>query len=256
MKLPTKTTQLLSLDIAEVCKMATFPLTLLDVLNGDQYPSSIGWGPNGSVWINPKSFQQEVLTIHFPGVRKFASFTRKMNRYGFKRIVQANKQTDGIFHYQHEIFRQGISMDIANTIHIQKKGSTASIKLSNHPKKSRMMQPPIVPMRQGVASVEVDTAAAVKELLLRQRCNMIRAHAAFAPLAEQRLILNPSVRFNGNNRTVVPAYLSDRRVLPLKHFFVQVSNENPSGSTPRMLPVQWSLPRTTANGFLPLTKYS
>lgn len=71
------------------------------------------------------------MQVLFPGIKKFTSFTRKMNRYGFtgfKRSSQKDGLTDEIFIYHHELFRQGISPDIAKMIRIQNHNLAESAK--------------------------------------------------------------------------------------------------------------------------------
>lgn len=89
-----------------------------------EYPHAIGWGDTThSLWINPVAFQQDVLRYYFPGINKFASFTRKMNRYGFKRIADRteHQEPNDIFYFRHAIFHKGISLETAKTIRIQHK---------------------------------------------------------------------------------------------------------------------------------------
>lgn len=110
--------------------MTGFPIILLHVLESEQYPHAIGWGADGnSVWIRCKEFQQEAMQVHFPGIKKFTSFTRKMNRYGFtgfKRIIQKDCVRDEIFNYHHPVFRRGISPHVASMIRIQHRGLAAN----------------------------------------------------------------------------------------------------------------------------------
>lgn len=100
--------------------MNSFPNTLLHVIESQQYPDAIGWGGDGTVWVNRKSFHQTVMQVHFKGIKKFPSFARKMNRYGFKRIMDKSCSSSGVFVYRHHVFRPGVKPEVAKTIRIQR----------------------------------------------------------------------------------------------------------------------------------------
>lgn len=105
--------------------MTSFPNTLLQLINSESFPNAIGWGPNGCIWIDPKAFQQHVLKVHFQGVNKFASFVRKLNRYGFRKVIESEGSpvdSARIVRYQHDSFRPGISHAMASMIRIQRRG--------------------------------------------------------------------------------------------------------------------------------------
>jgi hypothetical protein len=53
--------------------------------NINNFTSSMSWLPHGNGFcLQPKVFIKETLPKHFEGT-KFESFTRKLNRWGFKR---------------------------------------------------------------------------------------------------------------------------------------------------------------------------
>lgn len=106
---------------------SNFPSILFRLIEGEKYPHAIGWGPNGTMWVNTKTFHREVMKVHFRGVSKFASFTRKMNRYGFKRIIEKDSLPSDIFVYHHDKFRCGTSLDVVNTIRIRKKSLRSGV---------------------------------------------------------------------------------------------------------------------------------
>lgn len=67
--------------------MATFPEILFNLLESNEYPQALGWGLNGTtIWIAAHEFNRGIMEKHFPGITKYASFSRKMHRYGFKKV--------------------------------------------------------------------------------------------------------------------------------------------------------------------------
>lgn len=97
-----------------------FPVVLLRIIESEQYPNAIGWGPGGNVWVKPVDFERDCMKTHFPGINKYASFARKMNRYGFKRVVEKGGCPNEPFLYYHEKFRKGLGPEEANMIRISK----------------------------------------------------------------------------------------------------------------------------------------
>lgn len=204
--------------------MVEFPSTLLRVINSEKYPHAIGWGPNGILWIDAQAFHRDVLGIHFQGVKKLASFTRKMNRYGFKRILEKDGNVDGVLRYQHDIFRQGVSEKIiVSMVRIQKKKSNIHQNKNVHPPSAVLdasrgttqpmstilENPAILPRFQGTA-VDGDASTVLQELLLRQYISdRIVVNAALAPLSQQ--LLNSAVP-----RTNPSYMLNDFDVLSLR----------------------------------------
>jgi hypothetical protein len=66
----------------------------------------ITWMPNGKsfVIVNPKAFVTEILPVHFKSA-KYASFTRKLHRWGFTRLGVADDEESGEF--CHMYFQKG-----------------------------------------------------------------------------------------------------------------------------------------------------
>ena len=81
----------------------TFPEKLLDVLSRKDCESAITWLPYGNsfVIVSPKKFVIDVLPKYFKEA-KFESFTRKLTRWGYKRITK-EKNTVA---YTHKFFRR------------------------------------------------------------------------------------------------------------------------------------------------------
>lgn len=98
-----------------------FPTTLLRIIESKQHTHAIGWGPDGTIWIDATTFQDDVINVHFSGIKKLASFTRKLNRYGFKKVIEKNGQnsTNNV-RYFHETFCQGITHEAASKICIRR----------------------------------------------------------------------------------------------------------------------------------------
>lgn len=90
-------------------KRETFPQKLHSVLNNSSLSDVISWLPHGRsfVIIRPDVFSEKVMPIHLPpcdarGSTKYSSFTRKLNRWGFR---QATRGSDtGAFH--HPLFQR------------------------------------------------------------------------------------------------------------------------------------------------------
>jgi len=81
-------------------KRLTFPEKLMELLNKGECGESLMWLPNGQAFaLQPMRFMKEVLPKHFEGT-KFESFTRKLNRWGFKRIAGDDAPED-TFAYSH-----------------------------------------------------------------------------------------------------------------------------------------------------------
>lgn len=143
--------------------MTGFPIVLLQVLTIKQHAHAIGWGETThSLWINPVAFQQDVLPHYFPGIKKFASFTRKMNRYGFKKMIACRRghQSKDIFYFRHDVFREGISPVTAKSIRIRHKRSFARLAICSALKSntdgatSSVESPVVVPAFPGIPSQE------------------------------------------------------------------------------------------------------
>jgi hypothetical protein len=68
----------------------TFPLKLMEILNSKtDFSDIIRWSRNGTSFqiIDPMKLCETVLPLYFPGEKvKYPSFTRKLNRWGFRQI--------------------------------------------------------------------------------------------------------------------------------------------------------------------------
>jgi hypothetical protein len=68
----------------------TFPLKLMEILNSKyNFSDIIRWSENGTSFqvIDPNKLCETVLPLYFPGEKvKYPSFTRKLNRWGFRQI--------------------------------------------------------------------------------------------------------------------------------------------------------------------------
>ena len=79
-------------------KISRFPQRLIEMLADETITDSISWLPHGRSFLvhNPAKFTDEVLPKYF-GACKFASFTRKLYRWGFRQISKGPDQ-DSFFH--------------------------------------------------------------------------------------------------------------------------------------------------------------
>ncbi|GAX12573.1 hypothetical protein FisN_13Lh025 [Fistulifera solaris] len=85
----------------------TFPEKIMRILSFPEFDHVIRWNAEGTEFsIVLDSFTETVLEPHFQGT-KFQSFTRKLNRWGFKRILDEDRYPKGTFAYRHEYFQRG-----------------------------------------------------------------------------------------------------------------------------------------------------
>ena len=84
----------------------TFPERLLSIIEDERYNRALWWNPDGTAFcVIPRGFTDYVLKNHFQGT-KFESFTRKLNRWGFKRILDDFFPSESVA-YKHECFQKG-----------------------------------------------------------------------------------------------------------------------------------------------------
>lgn len=85
--------------------MITFPMKLRQLLDNEQFKDVIWWLPGGEAFcITPVDFSERILEKHFQGT-KFESFTRKLNRWGFRKAIGHVIPPDAIS-FQHELFKK------------------------------------------------------------------------------------------------------------------------------------------------------
>ena len=83
----------------------TFPEKLMELLNSEDAQSAMCWIQVGSAFaLHQILFMKNILPLHFEGT-KFESFTRKLNRWGFKRIA-GEGIPDNAFAYSHHLFKR------------------------------------------------------------------------------------------------------------------------------------------------------
>ena len=83
----------------------TFPDKLMNLLNSKDFQDSMCWLRNGNGFaLHPNVFMKNILPKHFEGT-KFESFTRKLNRWGFKRIAGEDTPED-TYAYSHHLFKR------------------------------------------------------------------------------------------------------------------------------------------------------
>lgn len=80
-----------------------FPQKLMEILSEPSNSDSIVWLPNGKVFmiVDRNKFAQKVLP-HYFGKTKYASFTRKLNRWNFTRMTRGREPAA----YSHEFFQR------------------------------------------------------------------------------------------------------------------------------------------------------
>jgi hypothetical protein len=78
----------------------------MQIINSLEFEDSIWWNsPGDGFLLVPKKFTEKVVTKYFQGT-KFESFTRKLNRWGFKRVMKGGSPA-GVFMYHHNLFQSG-----------------------------------------------------------------------------------------------------------------------------------------------------
>ena len=84
-------------------KISRFPERLMEMLSDETITDSICWLPHGRSFlvVNPTKFTHEVQPEYF-GACKFASFTRKLYRWGFRQISKGPDAES----YFHRLFRR------------------------------------------------------------------------------------------------------------------------------------------------------
>lgn len=83
----------------------SFPEKIMMLLDKKLAPDSMWWIPDGDAFcILPVPFTEKVLDKHFQGT-KFESFTRKLNRWGFKRVAGDSVPSNAVAFY-HPLFHK------------------------------------------------------------------------------------------------------------------------------------------------------
>ena len=83
----------------------TFPEKLMELLNSEETQNSMCWIQAGNACaLHQTLFVKNILPVHFEGT-KFESFTRKLNRWGFKRIA-GEGIPENAFAYSHHLFKR------------------------------------------------------------------------------------------------------------------------------------------------------
>eukprot|EP00567_Pseudictyota_dubia_P018574 CAMPEP_0197434278 /NCGR_PEP_ID=MMETSP1175-20131217/2027_1 /TAXON_ID=1003142 /ORGANISM="Triceratium dubium, Strain CCMP147" /LENGTH=550 /DNA_ID=CAMNT_0042962935 /DNA_START=230 /DNA_END=1882 /DNA_ORIENTATION=+ len=82
---------------------ATFPQKLMEILSSTDHTDIISWLPHGRgfVILQKRRFASEVLPRYFRQ-SKYTSFTRKLNRWGFRRVTRGPEAGA----YYHELFQR------------------------------------------------------------------------------------------------------------------------------------------------------
>jgi hypothetical protein len=105
-----------------------FPDMLMSILEDEEFGDTIWWNQDGSAFcIVPNGFIEKVLEKRFQRT-KFYSFTRKLNRWGFKRISD-DFFPRGTVVYQHEMFQKGKPELLKNLTGARKKDPSERTKM-------------------------------------------------------------------------------------------------------------------------------
>jgi hypothetical protein len=78
----------------------------MQIIDSPEFGDSIWWNsPGDGFLLVPKKFTEKVVKKYFQGT-KFESFTRKLNRWGFKRVMKGGSPA-GVLMYHHDLFQSG-----------------------------------------------------------------------------------------------------------------------------------------------------
>jgi len=109
-------------------KAVPFPLKLMKVLSNEEFEPVITWMPSGKSFsiVDSKTFVSEILPDHFKSA-KYASFTRKLHRWGFMRHYRGEEA--GAFYHR---FFQKDRLDLVEqmTCHKEELASQTARKIS------------------------------------------------------------------------------------------------------------------------------
>lgn len=83
----------------------SFPVKLHEMLEDEEFSQYISWMPHGRAWkiLRQDEFEEKVIPLFFRHA-KFASFTRQVNGWGFRRISEGLDRKC----YYHEMFLRGM----------------------------------------------------------------------------------------------------------------------------------------------------
>eukprot|EP00591_Stephanopyxis_turris_P002591 CAMPEP_0195518138 /NCGR_PEP_ID=MMETSP0794_2-20130614/12344_1 /TAXON_ID=515487 /ORGANISM="Stephanopyxis turris, Strain CCMP 815" /LENGTH=241 /DNA_ID=CAMNT_0040647057 /DNA_START=246 /DNA_END=971 /DNA_ORIENTATION=+ len=84
-------------------RKGNFPEILMEMISSDEVHDTISWTPSGTSFAihHPKHLANHVLPKYF-GQATFQSFTRKLNRWGFRKIIQGREKGG----FYHELFQR------------------------------------------------------------------------------------------------------------------------------------------------------
>jgi len=112
-------------------KAVPFPLKLMKVLSNKEFEPIITWMPSGKSFsiVDSKAFVADILPEHFKSA-KYASFTRKLHRWGFMRHYRGEEA--GAF-YHHLFQKDRLDLVEQMTCHKEQLASQNARKMSKAP---------------------------------------------------------------------------------------------------------------------------
>ncbi|GAX29243.1 hypothetical protein FisN_28Lu115 [Fistulifera solaris] len=136
----------------------TFPAKLMCILEDPDFQSCIYWSDEGDAFcVHPNLFTEKVLGPYFQG-SKFHSFTRKLNRFQFKRLIGDARFPQDAFAFQHKLFVRGKPELMAG----MKEGSRSASSDSASSKKRGILknaQEPLTRVITGASNLQPSAAA-------------------------------------------------------------------------------------------------
>ncbi len=184
-----------------------FPMKLHDMLEHIQsdepeLASIVSWQPHGRCFLvhKPKDFADHVLPRFFQQ-KKYASFQRQLNLYGFSRITRQGADRGS---YYHEFFLRGKKFLCRGINRMKVKGTGARMASNPDAEPDFYSMAPIVPtpnasasssssdMNELVSSIEPQSNASVALSSLVSRVNNLPSHANMVPLQSASASYLPS----------------------------------------------------------------
>jgi hypothetical protein len=107
---------------------SSFPERLFGFLECEEFRDAIWWNSDGDAFgIDPKGFTEKLLKKHCQGM-KFESFTRSLNRWGFKMVVDECFPNNARV-YRHDMFQRNKKPELLQKI---KTGKKAEVSCREH----------------------------------------------------------------------------------------------------------------------------
>eukprot|EP00523_Entomoneis_sp_CCMP467_P005186 CAMPEP_0168748890 /NCGR_PEP_ID=MMETSP0724-20121128/16415_1 /TAXON_ID=265536 /ORGANISM="Amphiprora sp., Strain CCMP467" /LENGTH=377 /DNA_ID=CAMNT_0008796745 /DNA_START=94 /DNA_END=1227 /DNA_ORIENTATION=+ len=171
----------------------TFPERLMELLMNESVEKAMWWLPGGEAFaLVPNTFYDTVLAKYFQGT-KLESFTRKLNRWGFKRL-SGQGIPKGTIAYYHKLFKKDQS-DLMKKMRSgkgsQNQESSAVTAMFGKTPAAMSLESPMLPATVDPAAQFLAAqlrSADATSLLLAQQAGLLPSATAPTPSAETTLL--------------------------------------------------------------------